>query len=122
LYAPDGEELGQTDTVDYGAPFVPAPAGYSMVRVDDDEPPITTEEPIIAFRIGDDYPEPYTLKGKAEGKWSAAIKSPDGSLTTPDGYYKNTEEFIASVVDFMKSIKADRLRRKVVKGEEGEKR
>jgi hypothetical protein len=106
LYAPDGEDLGevQEDLEEWeivealGAAFVPAPIGYSMVRVTlrDSEPPIISEEPIIGFRLTKHFPDPYTLQGREEVDCNEAVKCPDGKLRTPgpDWVCNSIEEFV----------------------------
>jgi hypothetical protein len=108
LHAPNGEELADTEDQldeweirDFGAPIVPAPAGYSIVTVFLGDPPIVTEEPIIAFRMRETFPDPYTLDGKVEvNAGTQAIKCPDGKFRTPGPGWVNDslEEFIEGCI------------------------
>jgi hypothetical protein len=112
LDAPDGKTLGETlhnqqlstwDLEARDAPIVPAPPGYSLVRVflSDGEPPAVWEELIIAFKLRNGGLEPYTLNGLNErvGLHNSAIKGPDGKVTAPSMQtWDNLDEFIADCV------------------------
>jgi hypothetical protein len=123
LHAPDGENLGDTKTwledweisEAFAAPIIPAPAGYSIVTVFLGDPPIIREEPIIAFRMTEMYPEPYTLEGKVEVKaGSMAIKCPDGKFRTPGPGWTNEsiEEFIEGCIKERDASKVKSLDRR----------
>jgi hypothetical protein len=69
------------------------------VLLGDGVPPTISEDPIIAFKITEMFPDPYTLDGKVETRWNTAIKCPDGKLNSQtDQAFENTEEFIAAVI------------------------
>jgi hypothetical protein len=95
-------------------PVVPAPAGYSLVTVLVDEPPVACEEPIIAFSAGKSALVPYTLEGLAELHGYQAIKGPDGKVTAPcDQAWDSVGEFVDHCV---KKAKEARERAAAKKG------
>ena len=113
LYSSSGESLGthvgMVEEIDHAEPtFIPAPQGYSVVQalIDDGEPSLVIEYPIIAFKISDYSVQPFTVHGDAS---DSAIKLPDGRVIRPGCEdYDNVEAFLADAIERAAKAKAAR--------------